>query len=134
MTVSELTYTPATELVTGLEPGQVAFVIDNGAYAGQLIRIQITRADVDTDADGVVDQVNLKVSGAVIDDQNQVQATGGGEPMVTPGKVDSIATSALAEGTESVAAVKARITDECVHRMVRLAAAMQAWESIPSAG
>ncbi|MCX2780429.1 hypothetical protein [Microbulbifer thermotolerans] len=128
-----ISYSDASALVTGLQPGQLAFQIDSGQFAGELIRIEIVRtADEDIDGDGVPDQLNLKVSGAVIDESNNIKTTPGGAPMKVPGKVESMLLSALAEGTENLEIFKADIADQCVQRMLRLATQLYAFENIPS--
>ncbi|WP_346839829.1 hypothetical protein [Microbulbifer sp. SAOS-129_SWC] len=132
--MSEITYTDATATVANLGPGQTAYQIANGTFAGTLVRVEIVRTtDEDIDGDGVPDQLNLKVTGAVVDDQNTPQQTAAGKDMVGPSKVESMLLAALAEGTEDLDMFKADIADQCVQRMVRLATQLQAFENIPSA-
>ena len=128
----EITYDDATAQVANLQPGQVAFQITSGTFSGALVRVQILRtADEDLDGDGTPDQLNLKVSGAVIDASNNVQQTSGGKPMEVPGKVASMLLAALAEGTEDLAVFQADQARACVYRMINLATALQAFETIP---
>ena len=133
-TVSNVTYENANADVTGLAPGQVALRITSGAFIGELIRVQVLRIEEDVNNDGVVDQLNLKSSGAVINPDNSVKQTAGGRAMECPAKIDSILMAAIAEGTVDPLVRQGEITTECVFRMLNMAVAMQAWESIPSAG
>lgn len=132
MTVSNVTYENANADVTGLLPGQVALRITSGLFAGELVRVQVLRIEEDVNKDGVLDQLNLKTTGAVINPDNTVRLTAGGRAMECPAKVDGILMAAIAEGTVDPLVRQAEVTDECVYRMLNLAVAMQAWETIPS--
>ena len=133
MTVSNVTYENANADVTGLAPGQVALRMTSGVFAGELIRVQVLRIEEDVNQDGQVDQLNLKTEGAVINPDNSVKVTAGGRRMECPAKVDSILMAAIAEGKVDPLVRQGEVTEECVYRMLNLAVAMQAWESIPSA-
>ena len=133
MTVSNITYENANADVTGLQVGQVALRITSGAFIGELIRVQVLRIEEDVNNDGVVDQLNLKTTGAVINPDNTPKLTAGGRAMECPAKVDSILMAAIAEGTVDPLVRQGEVTEECVYRMLNLAVAMQAWETIPSA-
>lgn len=131
--MSSTTYENANADVTGLTEGQVAFRITSGQFAGELVRVQVTRLEEDVNNDGQVDQLNLKVCGAVINADNTVKLTAGGREMVCPARVESILLAAIADGSVDILVRQAEVTDECVARMLNLAVAMNAWESIPSA-
>ncbi|WP_299947550.1 hypothetical protein [uncultured Microbulbifer sp.] len=129
--MNNTTYENANVDVTGLLEAQVAFRITNGQFVDELIRVQVTRMEEDVNNDGKVDQLNLKVQGAVIHPDNTVKVTAGGRTMECPARVESILVSAIADNTVDVLVRQAEVTDECVYRMLNLAVAMQAWESIP---
>ena len=98
--MSELQYSPGT--VANLSPGESAYHIDSGPHAGKLVRVSVTRKDEDHNGDGVPDQINLKVVGAVVDASGVVQTTSAGTPLQVPAKVEGIHASALAEGTSDL--------------------------------
>lgn len=129
--MSELQYS-AAQGVQNLTAGESVYQIDSGPHAGKLVRISVTRKDEDQNGDGVPDQINLKVIGAVIDIDNAVQSTSAGALLQVPAKVEGIIASALAEGTVDLVIEQARMIDECVHRVLRHISILQAVAAIPA--
>lgn len=127
--MSELQYSGAVG-VTNLQPGDTIYSIDSGPHAGRLVRVSVTRTEDDFDGDGVPDQINLKVFGAVVSLDNCVECVGTAR-LQTPAKVESIIASALAEGTVDIVLEQARMIDECIHRVLRHVSILNAISLIP---
>lgn len=129
--MSELLYEDAMADVNNTEVGHYVVRLLNTAFAGQLVRVTLFRSEQDFNNDGTPDQVNIKVTGYVVDTENAVLSTPGGRPMQTEGEVHSLTLNSLSEGTTDVAAFQAKCINLCVHGMVRMATNLQMLENIP---
>lgn len=127
--MSELLYTPVQ--VEGLKESERVFRIESGANAGLFIKVTQTRNDQDLDDDGVPDQINIKTSSCVCDENGQPVSIAG-QPVVTPARVDSILTSALADGLVDLMTERANFTDASIFRALRQRTAYLSWANIPT--
>lgn len=133
-TVSGIIFEDASASVTGLGPGQTAWLATNGAYMGALVRVEILRMKPeDLDGDGAPDVLHLVVNGAVIDANNVMQVNADGDPKAVTEKKPGVMLSALAEGTKTIAGFEQEERDACLDRLVRLMTQISIFEAIPSA-
>lgn len=107
--------------IPGLAAYERAFQVTDGS----IVVVGITRKD-ETDR-----AVALKVRVRLADATGATVTDSEGVPFVAPAQVRSIATTALAAGTITVADVMAEATTDAVDRLKRHVAARRAWAQIP---
>ncbi|MDP5211159.1 hypothetical protein [Microbulbifer sp. 2205BS26-8] len=79
------------------------YKLTTGIYTGDIARISQVRNPIYLDQDGSPDQFAYKMIGAFVTTDNQVRSNADGTPWETPGKVETLQASAVAEGTENEA-------------------------------
>ncbi|MEW5249689.1 hypothetical protein [Microbulbifer discodermiae] len=96
------------------------YELTSGIYTGDIVRISQVRNPIDLDQDGSPDQFAYKMIGAFVTTDNQVLNNTVGTPWQTPGKVETLQASAVAEGTENEEVNKGVWRMECIQRTVNL--------------
>ena len=118
--------------ISGLLVSERAFEITNGPSEGDIVKVTLTKGEQDIDGDGVPDQINLKISGCLIDSQGVELTNSDGSKIAVPAKVESLMTSSLAEGLVDLNQHRSDMTDAAIHRVLRQKVVFSAWDSIPA--
>lgn len=133
--MSDLTYTalnPADH--EWMEVGDSLLEITSGLHSGKCVIVNITQKEVDINHDGVVDQLNVKVSARMVDSLSGQTLVEGDSPIEIPAKVESVLLSALSEGTIVMSTWMANMIDDAIHRVLRQQSALAAINMIPKGG
>ncbi|QPG06569.1 hypothetical protein IT774_05190 [Salinimonas marina] len=131
--MSELLYFPLTQEQA---PWKTAidrvFEIEAGRHTGKVIRVSLAQFEEDLNQDGTIDQINVKATSSIVDRTTGEPLMVGAKPVKTVGKVESLATSALAEGTETMTGFLAECADEAIFRVIRLEGQLISLAEIPT--
>lgn len=130
--MSTLTYIALTNIeCPWMATNDSVVEIDSGIHQGKVIKACITQKQEDINFDGTPDQLNVKISAALVNKTDGTVIQYGGRNIELPGKVSSVSLSAVAEGDVDVVAWMASLLDEAVHRIIRQQAALAAISLIP---
>jgi len=111
--------------------GDRALKIDEGIHADKVIKVTISRSDSDENQDGIIDQLNVKIQGELVDENTGDIIEVSSTQVKAPANVHSISTDALGEGSVSIPSWLASLTDDVVFKVLRHEAALLAWAQLP---
>ncbi|GAB5378957.1 MAG: hypothetical protein Alis3KO_01080 [Aliiglaciecola sp.] len=128
--MSDLLYTPLAHADHAwLNAPDRALQITGGQHDGKVIKLTITKNQIDTDQDGTIDAFVVVVQGCLVDIATGDVVQVNGSDVCAPGSPATVQADAVANGDIDLQVWISERLDETVHKVLRLEMSMTAWAS-----